>query len=421
MDLFGGRLDSPAAVPQELAVESIAESVPRARRKPWRRVLRVTGWICALLAVAGMAALASGWRAFGRRPVGARKARMERSPQWQNGRFVNPEPMENDMLRAILGIVRASKLTSPAGPVPTAVVDPKQFQTAPATGLRVTWFGHSSFLIEIEGHRVLVDPHWSPRSSPMTWSGPKRWYGPLIALGDLPPPDAVVISHDHYDHLDYRTMVAMKEWNTTFVVPLGVGSHLEYWGVPSSHIVELDWWERVAVRGLEIVATPARHISGRTFGIGDAGTLWAGFAILGGEHRAYYSGDTGLFPGIKEIGDKLGPFDVTLIEAGEYGRWWSDWHLGPEQAVRAHQLVRGNVLIPAHWGMFTLAYHAWTEPADRVLAAAAKAGVTAAVPMPGQSIEPLGLPPLPQWWPKLPGKNAEEDPIVSSHTKRLSP
>ena len=375
------------------------------------------GWLSLLLALGGIAAIASGWRAFGKRPTGARKARMERSPQWQNGRFENPVPMQNDYLRAALDIAHKSKLTSPDGPVPTETVDPRRFATGPATGLRVTWFGHSSFLVEIEGHRVLVDPHWSARSSPMTWSGPRRWYGPLIALGDLPPVDAVVISHDHYDHLDYQTMLAMKDWSTTFVVPLGVGSHLEYWGVPAARIVELDWWERARVRGLEIVATPARHISGRTFGIGDAGTLWAGFALLGREKRAYYSGDTGMFPGIEAIGERLGPFDVTIIEAGEYGRHWADWHLGPEQAVRAHQLVRGKVLLPAHWGMFTLAYHTWTEPADRILVAAAQAGVTAFVPKPGQSLEPLALPLQARWWPELPGNAAEQDPIVSSHTE----
>jgi L-ascorbate metabolism protein UlaG (beta-lactamase superfamily) len=271
-------------------------------------------------------------------------------------------------------------------------------------------------MVEIDGHRVLVDPVWSPRISPMRWSAPTRWYGPLIALGDLPAIDVVVISHDHYDHLDYPTIVAMKDWNTTFVVPLGIGSHLEYWGVPAGHIVELDWWERASLNGLDIVVTPARHISGRTLGIGDAGTLWGGFAMIGRAHRVYYSGDTGLFSGIREIGDRLGPFDVTMIESGEYGRWWSDWHLGPEQAVRAHQHVRGKVLIPAHWGLYTLAYHAWTEPIDRVLAAAAKSGVTVAAPMPGQSIEPQALRPLVRWWPQLPGNTAEDDPIVSSHT-----
>jgi len=377
-------------------------------------------WLSLVLVLAGAAAIASGWRAFGKRPSGDRRARMERSPNWNHGRFVNPEPMETDYLRAIFGLFTASRYASPDAPVPTMTVEPRRFATPPATGLRVTWFGHSSFLVEIDGRRVLVDPQWSPRTSPMSWSGPRRWYGPLIALGDLPGIDAVVISHDHYDHFDYKTMVAMKDWPTTFVVPLGVGSHLEYWGVPPSHIVELDWWERARVRDLDIVATPARHISGRTFGIGDAGTLWSGWALLGREHRAYYSGDTGLFTGMKEIGDRLGPFDVTMIESGEYDRRWADWHLGPEQAVLAHRLVRGRVLIPAHWALFTLAYHAWTEPVERVLAAAAKSGVTAAAPMPGQSIEPEALPPLTRWWPRLPGKTAEEDPIVSSHTASLA-
>jgi L-ascorbate metabolism protein UlaG (beta-lactamase superfamily) len=397
----------------------LATNLVAAPRRRGRRILRLVAWLSLLLALAGVLAIAGGWRAFGKRPSGARRARMERSPHWKDGRFENPEPMRNDYWRAALDIVNKSPHTTPDGPVPVEPIDPKRFATKPATGLRVTWFGHSSFLLEIEARRVLIDPQWSPRTSPMTWSGPKRWYGPLIPLGELPPPDAVLISHDHYDHIDHRTMVAMKDWNTAFVVPLGVGAHLEYWGVPAARIVELDWWERTAVAGLDIVATPARHISGRTFGVGDAGTLWAGFAILGAKRRAFYSGDTGMFRGLREIGDKLGPFDVTIFEAGAYGRYWPDWHLGPEQAVRAHQLVRGHVLIPAHWGLFTLAYHTWTEPADRVLAAAAKAGVTAAVPKPGQSIEPLALPPLDKWWPQLPGKTAEEDPIVSSRTEGL--
>jgi len=387
------------------------------RRLHW--LVRIAGWLGALVALFATLAVANGWRAFGKRPSGARRARMERSPQWKAGKFVNAEPMENDLLRAILGIFRASPFTTPSGPVPTAKVDPRLFDVAPTTGLRVTWFGHSAFLVEIDGHRVLVDPVWSERISPVSFAGPRRWHGPLIALGDLPSIDAVVISHDHYDHLDCPTIVAMKDWNTTFVVPLGIGSHLEYWGVPPGHIIELDWWEHARVRDLEFVVTPARHISGRTFGIGDAGTLWGGFAMIGRAHRAYYSGDTGLFPGMKDIGERLGPFDVTMMESGEYGRWWSDWHLGPEQAVRAHQLVRGRVLIPAHWGLFTLAYHAWTEPIDRALAAADRAGVTAAAPRPGQSIEPQALPPLEHWWPQLPGNTVENDPIVSSHTASI--
>ena len=378
------------------------------------------GWLGVALAVFAALTIASGWRAFGKRPSGVRRARLERSPNWRNGKFENTEPMHNQLVRALLAVFDKSPFTTPSEAVPTASVDLASLQTPPATGLRVTWFGHSTLLVEIEGKRVLVDPLWSERIGPMTFAGPKRWYGPLIPIGELPAIDAVVISHDHYDHLDYPTIVAMKDWNTTFVVPLGVGSHLVYWGVPAHKIVELDWWEHTTIGGLDLVATPARHISGRTLGVGDAGTLWSGWALLGRNRRVYYSGDTGLFPGLREIGERLGPFDVTLVESGEYGRYWPDWHLGPEQAVLAHRLVGGRVFIPVHWGLFTLAYHAWSEPADRVLAAAAKTGVTVIVPKPGQSIEPLAPPPLVKWWPSLPGKTAEEDPIVSSDTEGIA-
>jgi L-ascorbate metabolism protein UlaG (beta-lactamase superfamily) len=379
----------------------------------------MVGWVLLVASIAGIALFFSGWRAYGKRPSGARRARMERSPNWKAGHFVNPEPMENDMVGAALGVVHKSPYTTPDHPVAVHPVTARNFKIEPVTWLSATWFGHSSFLVEIEGCRILIDPVWSDRISPVPL-GPQRWYGPLVPLGELPRIDAVVISHDHYDHLDYGTIRAMKDWaGTTFVVPLGVGAHLEYWGIPPSRIVELDWWERTRVHGIDFVATPARHISGRTFGIGDSGTLWSGWAMLGKLRRVYYSGDTGLFPGIQEIGERLGPFDLTLVEAGEYGHWWSDWHLGPEQAVLAHQLVRGKVLIPAHWGLFTLAYHAWTEPIERVLAAAKKSGVKVAAPKPGQTIEPIASSPTERWWPVLPGKTAEADPIISSHTQTI--
>ncbi|HSN15152.1 MAG TPA: MBL fold metallo-hydrolase [Anaeromyxobacteraceae bacterium] len=358
--------------------------------------------------------IANGCASFGRRPDGARRARLERSPQWKDGRFENPQPLVNDMLGAMTGFLRASRHRTPAEPLPTVRVDPRLFGTPPPSGLRVTWLGHSTYLVELDGHRVLTDPIWSERSSPFGWAGPKRWYAAPMAIAELPPLDAVVISHDHYDHLDRATIVAMKELRTTFVVPLGVGSHLAYWGVPEARIVELDWWDVARVGGLEIVATPARHASGRSFPPGGNPTLWSGFALVGREHRAYYSGDTGLFPGLREIGRRLGPFDVTMIEAGAYGRYWPDWHLGPEQAVEAHAMVRGRVMLPAHWGLFNLAFHGWTEPVERVLVAAKKAGVTAVVPKPGESVEPTASPALVRWWPDLPGQSAEQDPIVSS-------
>lgn len=390
----------------------MVERVPK-KQSRWRRVLRVARWFLLALIVLAVAGTIEGWRAFGHRAEGERKARMERSPQWRDGSFVNPQGIVNHGWEMVTGAIEASDQSSPQPPLVVEPIEAGRFDTRPASGLRVTWFGHSSTLIEIGGQRVLTDPMWSERVGPVRGVGPTRWFPPLIALDALPPIDAVVISHDHFDHCDTATLTAMKDWNTRFVVPLGVGAHLEYWGIPASHIVELDWWEEATVGALRIVATPARHASGRTPFDRDA-TLWASYSLVGSLHRVFFSGDTGLFPAMTEIGTRLGPFDLTLIEVGQYDAAWPDWHIGPEQAVVAHTMLRGKRLLPIHWGLLALAYHGWTEPIERVAVAAERARAALLTPKPGQSVEPDRIPETVRWWPEVPWRSAEQAPIVSS-------
>lgn len=380
--------------------------------------MRWVGWaVGALLAAATLVVavtLVLGWTAFGARVRGGRLARIQASPQWSAGQFVNPQPLVNDGWGMVRGLFSVSADATPRQTVPVAQRRAEPFDSAPPGGLRVTWFGHSSTLVEIDGHRVLTDPMWGERASPVPWVGPARWYPPPVSLEQLPALDAVVISHDHYDHLDRSTIVRLNATDAIFVVPLGIGAHLESWGVAPARIVELDWWQSTKIRALTIVCTPARHASGRMLVDNDS-KLWAGYALLGPRKRVYYSGDTGLFPGMREIGRRLGPFDLTMIESGQYDRSWPDWHLGPEQAVQAHQLVGGRVMLPVHWGLFTLAYHGWTEPIERVMMAAQRAGVQVSTPRPGESFEPGAAPAPDRWWPQLPWKTADQAPVVSTH------
>lgn len=384
-----------------------------------RKIWRVLRWFLLALLLVVTVVVIDGWRAFGAAAKGERLARIERSPQWRDGNFENPQPIINNVWGTITASFEISPYASPEQALDVKPIDPKLFETPPQNGLRATWFGHSTVILEIDGHRILTDPMWSERASPFGWIGPRRWYSPPIAIADLPPIDAVVISHDHYDHLDYPTIVSLNERINRFVVPLGIGAHLEYWGVPQEKIVELDWWERTKVRDLEIVCTPARHATGRFLFDFDA-KLWASWAFLGSRNKAWFSGDTGLFPGLAEIGRRLGPFDLTLIEAGQYHGTWPDWHVGPEQAVEAHRLVRGGVMFPIHWGMVQLAYHGWTEPIERVLLEGDRTGQQVMAPRPGQMVEIGGPQRIERWWPKLPWDSREKHPIVSSQMSALT-
>ena len=378
----------------------------------WRR----RWWLIAsgLLALGAVVSLAN-CAALGGRATGERLRRMKKSPEWRGSHFENPEPLVNDTWAAIVSLTRPDPNLDPHSPPSTIPVDPARFAAPPPSGLRVSWMGHSTILLEIDGHRFLTDPVWSERAGPVSFTGPKRWYPPLLALADLPPLDAVLISHDHYDHLDYATIVALKDRNVTFVAPLGVGAHLEAWGVPRERIVELDWWESRSFGDLTLRAVPARHASGRELFLDDGAKLWTGYAFLGARHRVYYSGDTGLCSCLRTIGERLGPFDLAMIEIGQYDQAWPDWHLGPEQAIEANRRVRGAVMLPVHWGLFALASHGWTEPIERTVAAARQAGTVVITPRPGQSVEPTVERPQERWWPALPWRTGAQYPIIARH------
>ncbi len=361
---------------------------------------------------------------FGADPEGERKKRVEASPHWRDGAFHNPQEMWTDLFGALKeSVTNASGDTTPSEQVDVVRTDPNAFATAPASGVRVTWFGHSSVLVEVDRARILTDPIWSERSGPVSFVGPSRFYEPTIALADLPPIDAVVISHDHWDHLDMSTVRALGRTEARFVVPLGIGAHLERWGIQSDRITELDWWGTTTVAGVELHATPARHQSGR-LNPSASQTLWAGWAITTPQHRVWYSGDSGFHDGLDEIGRRIGPFDVALVESGQYNEHWPDVHYGPELAVEAARRVRAEVMVPVHWALFSLAPHAWTEPVERVIAEAGCAGMPVRVLRPGEPSEPTSnagvvsvgatATATKKWWPDLATRTAREAPIVGT-------
>ena len=385
---------------------------------PVRRRRRLWPILSGLALIFLLAAAFVGCQGFGQLTVGPRIVRMRESPQWQAGHFQNPQPLHNDWLGALTGSFHRSPYAEPKGAIAVQENAAAQLQKPPESGLRVTWVGHSTTLVEIDGLRILTDPVFGDRVGPVFFAGPHRFSPLPLTLSQLPHIDAVVVSHDHYDHLDHRTLIAMADWDTTFIVPLGVGAHLGLWGIPESRIVELDWWQSTRLGALQVVATPARHASGRML-IDDDRKLWAGCAFIGPQHRVYFSGDTGLFPAMRDIGARLGPFDLSMIEVGQYGAAWPDWHIGPEAAVLAHQLVRARRLLPIHWGSFSLAFHGWTEPIERTLLAATVAGVSVIVPKLGQSIEPATPPPLVRWWPQLPFQTATQAPLHSTQVESL--
>jgi L-ascorbate metabolism protein UlaG (beta-lactamase superfamily) len=346
-----------------------------------------------------------GCASFGGIAEGQRLVRMRASTHWRDGTFVNAEPTEV-MQEGGSGVLTqwfsSEVMRVPTCRLPMVKDVAARLATPIRSGLRVTWLGHSTSLIELDGVVILTDPMFSERASPSTVVGPKRFHPPPVSLDELPHIDAVVVSHDHYDHLDMRSIEALAKKGVPILVGLGAGAHLEAWGVPSAQIVELEWWqERTLANGVIIASTPARHFSGRR-GFGNNRVLWTSWALVGSVHRVFFSGDTGLTDQFKAVRDRYGPFDLSMLEIGQWHPSWGAIHLGPKGALEAHAMLGAAHLLPIHWATFELGLHAWNEPPETLVTEGFKSGVSVVTPLLGEPVEPLGGEKGSPWWRALP-------------------
>jgi L-ascorbate metabolism protein UlaG (beta-lactamase superfamily) len=251
---------------------------------------------------------------------------------------------------------------------------------------RMIWFGHSSFLLQMQGKNILLDPMYSKVAAPHPLLGADRFNEEFpLAVEKLPQIDAVIFSHDHYDHLDYETIQKIKDKTGHFFVPLGVGTHLKAWGIPADKITEMDWWQETKFENLTFACTPAQHFSGRKFNTGQS-TLWSSWVIQSENENIYFSGDSGYAKHFKEIGDKYGPFDIALMECGQYDKMWSDIHMMPEETAQAGIDVNAKKIVPIHWAGFKLALHDWKDPITRVKIKAESLNLKVITPRIGQEI-----------------------------------
>jgi L-ascorbate metabolism protein UlaG (beta-lactamase superfamily) len=340
-------------------------------------------------AVVGLAAL--GWHV--RRNMGARHSELrrnaERSPHAHGGTFANREPSlprpDLTARQVATMVLTRRERALPPGPIPLPAHAPPTERGA----LAATWLGHATVLLEVDGRRVLTDPVWSTRTSPVPGFGPRRLHEPPVPLAALGEIDVVLISHDHYDHLDRQAVTELaRRTAATFVAPIGVAAHLRSWGVRAERIVEGDWDDVVRAAGLVFTCLECRHFSGR--GLRRNTTQWAAWKVAGPDHAVYAAGDTGASEVHARTGREHGPFDLTLMPVGAYADLWPDIHTTPEQAVAAHVALRGSMMLPVHWATFALGFHPWADPPERALRAAEAQGVVLALPRPGRRLDLAG-------------------------------
>ncbi len=282
-----------------------------------------------------------------------------------------------------------------------------------SNGIQFIWLGHSSFLLRVNGKLILVDPVFSKSAAPLDFLTP-RFQPPVIGLKELPNIDVIVISHDHYDHLDSKTIKFFEGSEVEFFVPLGVSAHLERWGILKSKITELDWWEHAKWGGLEFICTPAQHFSGRTKPYENK-TLWASWIIKSEYQKIYYSGDSGYGPHFKEIGDRYGPFDASFIENGQYDDQWRPVHMHPSETIKAYIDLKSKALVPVHWGMFNMAMHHWYDPIETLESFASKQGINLLTPKIGQLIDLENPKEIVSWWKNLLPKSMAQTEVEAEN------
>lgn len=345
---------------------------------------------------------------IGTNPKGERLARIQASPNYKEGKFQNVVETNMDMpfhvMRKVMWeMMKGGDGREPKDTIKTVPLDVKAWEAIPDTAFAVAWFGHSSLLIKAGGLTFLTDPVFGERASTFSFAGPKRFaYDRYMSVDQLPHVDVVLISHDHYDHLDEETikeLVAVSSSNRElrYITALGVGAHLEYWGVKADAITEKDWWESVEVGPVKLSLTPARHFSGRNLN-NRFSTLWGGWVIEANGRKVYFGADSGYSPTFKEVGDRFGPFDLVLLECGAYNEFWANIHMMPEETAQAAKDLRAAVLMPVHWGKFSLALHHWKDPIQRLTKKSAELGVPLLTPRIGRIVVNADSAASEPWW-----------------------
>ncbi len=343
--------------------------------------------------------------AFGKDPHGSHLEKIQKSPHYnlEREQFVNRNQELLDEMRRNQNIFKISMRflfggdpnRRPEVKLPEVKPDLEEFLKK-SESMKFIWFGHSTFLVNLDGKIILFDPVFSESAAPFSFMV-KRFQDAVLKLEELPPVDYIILSHDHYDHLDMETIEFFKNKSTKFITPLGVISHLKEWGIAEDRLTELDWWQSVSIDSLQIVCTPAQHFSGRK-GPGGNKTLWGSWVLMGKKERMYFSGDSGYDVHFKNIGDKFGPFDVTFIENGQYNEQWRAVHVLPEETAQAFLDLRGKKLVPVHWGMFVLSLHSWYEPVEKLEQEAVKRNIELLTPKFGQLVDTKKENFFERWW-----------------------